>query len=400
MASAAAEAIAEIMKAYEKFGSEIKIYQDRVSGATVRQLTSYLGDSWHSYFTNNGFWDNNKRLLFSSERNNVRNLFSIELESGEISRLTDFKPGDSVAGFPNDCNPKLNEVYFVRDNVLYAHDLVTLETRPLYKCPDGFTLSAGMSGADGKYVYGYLNEDLSSRIYTNMNASYIGFQETFEAKPDSRIIRIDVENGRCDEIWQEYYWLDHVNPSPTMANMITFTHEGPWGLVDHRMWTLDVNTGKATMLRPRKMEGEAIGHEYWFADGIKVGYQAHTPEGNHYFGMINYDGTEEYEGLCVPVGVGLPDHIHSVDHKLIVSDAGKTIKLYRFNGVDYDEARVLCMHDGSFFMGHHHPHPKVLTNGKQVLYNSNCMGYCNMYLADIPEDVLSLPKVVDVEKFD
>ncbi|MBQ7916952.1 MAG: oligogalacturonide lyase [Firmicutes bacterium] len=386
------------MKAYEKFASEMKVFQDRVSGATVRQLTSYLGDSWHTYFTNNALWDNNKRLLFNSDRNNTHNLYSIELESGEISRLTDYKPGEgNDVYFVNDRNPKRDEIYFFKGTTLWAHNFVELESRPLYSCPQGFTISGGLCGADGKYVYCYINEDLSSRFYINMGASYVGFQETFDAKPDSRIVRVNVENGQAEEIWQEYYWLDHVNPSPVQANIMTFTHEGPWDQVDQRMWLMNMDTGKVEPLRPRKVEREMIGHEYWFENGVTVGYQVHTPDDKHYFGMINYDGTGEYEGQCIPIK-GPADHIHSLDSKLIVSDAGNTIKLYHFNGKEYDDARVLCMHDGNFFHQKHHPHPKLMPNGKQVLYNSNCMGYCNMYLADIPEDVPSLPKVIDIMK--
>ena len=386
------------MKAFETYASEMKVMQDRITGATVRQLTSYLGDSYHTYFTNNGFWDNDKRLLFSSDRNNAHNLFSIELESGEISRLTDYKPDEPRVQFINDRNPKLNEIYCIIENGLYAQDFVTLERRKLYQAPEGFNLHGALAGADGIYVYCSLIEDLSKRIYMNLGASYVGFEEYFKAKPDSLIILVNVHNGQMEELWQENCCIGHINPSPVLPNILTFCHEGPWTMVDNRMWTLYLDTGKVEMLRPRKVEKEGIGHEYWFEDGTTVGYQVHNPNGKSYFGMIQYDGTKEYEGLCTPITS--PDHIHSLDHKLIVSDAGKTIKLYRFNGKDYDDARVLCMHDGSFFHQNHHPHPKLLPNGKQVLYNSNCMGYCNIYLTDIPEDIPALPKVIDVEKFD
>ena len=380
------------MKAFETYPSEIRTYQDRISGVTVRQLTTYLGHSHHAYFTNNGWWDNTRRLLFCSDRANASNLFSIEIESGEISRLTDFKPGDRTpVHFTNDVNPKRPEIYYTRERKMYALDLLTLESRPLYTTPDGFNLHGGLVGADGKYTYAVLMEDLSGRVYANLSASYVGMRETFEAKPDCRILRIDTENGGAEELWQENCWIGHVNPSPTQANLLTFCHEGPWNLVDHRIWLLDTNTCKPVKLRPRKMDGEKVGHEYWYADGLRVGYQAHKPEMGSYFGVIRYDGTGEYEAPCVPFPS--PDHIHSNDFDLIVSDSGKSIKLYRYNGTDFDEARVLCMHDGSFFYGSHHPHPRFTADGKQVLFNSNVSGYCNLYLAEVPEDVSALPKV-------
>lgn len=380
------------MKAYETYPSEIRTYQDRVSGVTVRKLTDYFCDSYHTYFTNNGFWDGNRRLLFNSDRNNVSNLYSIELESGEISRLTDFQPGDrTLVKFTNDVNPKRPEIYYVRENCMYALDLVTLENRLLYKTIAGFDLKGGLVSADGKYCLGILTQDLSDTIYQNIDASYVGFKEYFQAKPECRIVRIDTENGGGEVLWQENCWIGHVNPSPTRPTLLTFCHEGPWDLVDHRMWIMDTENCHPQMLRPRRMEGEQIGHEYWYADGVRVGYQVHKPGQGSFFGVIDYDGKNEFEAHCVPFPS--PDHVHSNDFNLIVSDSGSTIKLYRYNGKDFDEARILCMHDGNFFHQNHHPHPKVMPDGKQVLYNSNESGYCNLYIADIPEDVTKLPKV-------
>ncbi len=386
------------MKTFESYPSEMKVFKDRVSGVTVRQLTSYYCDSHHAYFTNNGLWKNGTEYLFISDRGNARNLFTVNLESGVINRLTDYQPGDRTpVSFVNDFNPKRPEIYYLRENRIYAYDVEKLESRFLYEAPEGFKLGGGLAGADGRYVYCVLGEDLSSRIYTNMGASYIGFNETFEAHPDSRIIRIDVDNGHCDVLWQEKCWIGHVNPSPTQPTFLTFCHEGPWNLVDQRIWFLDTETCKPYMLRPRKVDQEMVGHEYWYADGLRVGYQVHRrAAGTSYFGVIDYDGKNEMEALCVPFPS--PDHIHSNDFNLIVSDAGSTIKLYRYNGTDYDDARILTMHDGGFFHQASHPHPRLMPGDRQVLYNSNSTGYIQLYLADVPEDVTALPKVKDVIK--
>lgn len=378
------------MNPYKVFPSEKTTFRDRVSGVEVTQLTSYLGHSHHAYFTNNGWYDNNRRLLFTSDRDNARNLFSIEIESGEISQLTNFTPGtDPMPAFKNDVNHVRGEVYYSIGKSFYGLDLNTLETRKLYEAPEGFNQSLGLVGADGKYVYGTLGEDLSDRIYANLSASYIGMRDIFYAKPDSRIIQLDVETGKAETIWQEKCWVGHVNPSPTQANLLTFCHEGPWNLVDHRIWCMDITEGKPYKLREREVAEEKIGHEYWHQDGLHVGYQVHRPEGGSRFGVVRYDGTGMEEADCVPFPS--PDHIYSNDFNLIVSDSGKAIKLYQRQGKEFDRARVLAMHDGSFFHGGHHPHPRMSEDGRSVLYNSNVSGYCQLYIAQIPEDVSSLP---------
>ena len=78
------------MKPYRVYEPEWTAYQDRVSGVTVRKLTSYLGHSVHPYFTNNAFYDGGRRFIFTSDRENVTNLFSFDRETGEITQLTDF----------------------------------------------------------------------------------------------------------------------------------------------------------------------------------------------------------------------------------------------------------------------------------------------------------------------
>ena len=51
--------------------------------------------------------------------------------------------------------------------------------------------------------------------------------------------------------------------------------------------------------------------------------------------MVNYDGTGMQEAKCVPLPS--PDHVHSNDFHLIVSDSGKSIKLYRYNGSSFED---------------------------------------------------------------
>lgn len=58
-------------------------FEDPLTGIQVRQLTNYKGHSHHLYFTNPGWYDNGEKLLFSSDRENRTNLFSIDLKSGD-----------------------------------------------------------------------------------------------------------------------------------------------------------------------------------------------------------------------------------------------------------------------------------------------------------------------------
>jgi len=385
------------VKPFETFVSETATHVDRASGVKVKRLTSWKGHSTHPYFTENGWYDNNTKMLFMSDRHNARNIHSLDIESGEIIRLTDIKAGEPDIASSLGINKQRNEVYYMQNGKLYILCLETLETRLLYTKPEGFNFGGAKPLACGKYMVGALGEDTSKRIYENTSAGYIGMREKYQAKPDCRILRINLETGETDEIWQEYCWVGHVNPSPTQPNLLTFCHEGPWNLVDHRIWLLDINTGKAHKLRERKVEGELVGHEYWFEDGLHVGYQCHSPEikpeqGTTWFGYVKHDGTGETEATNCAHPRSTPDHIHSLSDKIFCSDTGRSINIFKNDNGSFDGPRTLCMHDGAFFWGGHHPHPRITPNGKHVVYNSNSLGYCNIFMAEIPDDFDSLPK--------
>jgi len=381
------------MKSFEVFAPEGEVFLDRATGARVRRLTNWRGHSNHPYFTDNGWFAGDSRMLFISDRGNARNIFSIHIESGEIHRLTDFAAVESVPAERDDIycsmhiNQKRGEVYFKRGGGVFALDLESLETRQIFAIPEGFRFHGTRPLACGNYIVGVLSEDISRRVAQNLSAGYVGMRETFEARHEHKILRINVDSGQADAIWQENAWLGHINPSPTRPDLLTFCHEGPWDLVDNRIWLLDLTTGKAAKIRPRKEPGEQIGHEYWFADGEHIGYQCHDPKsednsGNSWFGYVKYDGSGEIEADC-KYPRNTPDHLHSNDDKIFVSDTGKSINIFRQENGKFIGPRPICMHDGSFFWGAHHPHPRLSPDGRHVIFNSTAAGYCNIYMVEI-----------------
>ncbi|NBO92895.1 MAG: oligogalacturonide lyase, partial [Planctomycetia bacterium] len=105
-------------------------------------------------------------------------------------------------------------------------------------------------GADGKHVYFGVWEDLSDRFPIDLMRGYVGFTETWEARPLSRIERVDVATKKHEILFEEKYWISHINLSPTDPNRMTYCHEGPWNRVDHRIWGLDISSGKTWKIRP------------------------------------------------------------------------------------------------------------------------------------------------------
>ncbi len=365
-----------------RWPSELGVSKDPVSGATVRQLTNYRAHSNHSYFTYPCWYDQGRKLVIASDRGNRINLYGVDLVSGEMTQLTDWDPAKVVNRHSLSKNPVREEIYFLYDNTITALDLATLKSRPLLKCPDGYTGNLADATADGKHVCTGFSEDLSSRFQVDLLNGYIGFNEIWAAKPHSTVWKIPVDGGESQLIHEERYWLGHFNASPRLPNIVTFCHEGPWHKVDNRIWGLDINTGKAWKIRP-KLPGEYVGHECWMPDGEHIGYHGGNAKGG-IFGMIRYDNTDHVEssfnGHCW--------HFHSHRLDLIIGDGNAQepyLLAWRMKDGVLQGPKVLAWHRGSFHTQTLHVHPCVHADGTKVLYAADAQGYGQVFIVDVPQ---------------
>ncbi len=357
-------------------------HRDPVSGARILQLTDYYCHSRAFYFTEPGWYAGGRKLAFLSQRENRTNLFGIDLASGEITQLTDLDPADGEMGNKHSMNPLKDELYFYQGDSLLALDLETLDLRTIHERPHGYVYGGTNVTADGKYVVTYHVQDLSDRFLVDLLHGYVGFREIWEARPHSMILRIATDGSGTEVIHEENYFLGHVNASPALADTITFCHEGPWNLVDHRIWGLNINSRKAWPIRPQQ-PGETVGHEYWMVDGEHVGYHGRTPGGPIY-GAIRYDNTDRVEA---PFTYG-STHFHSLSLDTIVGDGSKSdpyLLVWRFHEGQFEGPKVLAWHRGSFHHQDVHVHPRFSLDGRQVLYTADPQGYGQIFLAEVPE---------------
>jgi oligogalacturonide lyase len=362
------------------------------------QLTHYLGHSNHLYFTDPCWFNNDRSLVFTSDRENQSNLFRYDLDTGRIVQLTDLE-GD---GRPGGCySAAIERLYYWWQNVLYELDVETLNERAVwYAAPPMFPRGRANPTADGKYVCTIMMEE-QKQTEPKIAFSYSRFREFFLAKPFTQIVRVEVGTGKMEVVHEDYRYLGHCNTSATQPNLLTFCHEGPWREIEQRIWGLNIETGETWKIRPQEPDGFAIGHEYWFADGERIGYHGRprTGKGDHVFGHIKWDNTEHVE-------VRFPfhsTHFHSLDETIIVGDgtpamrdnAQPFIQLFKWDGQQYVGPRVLAFHRSTFNDQHAHCHPRFTPDGKSVLYSSDLTAYSNMYLVQVG-DFDELPNLADV----
>jgi oligogalacturonide lyase len=380
------------MNLTKSWPAETKEYSDHLSGVRVRQLTNGDGDSHHLYFTNPGWHDGGRRLVYASRRENAVNLWSLDLADATSERLTSFGPDEENAFLFTCLNPVREEAYFWRGKTLVALDLQSLEQREIYQTPDGFDVNMLNCSADGKHICTGIYEDLSSRFNVDLLHGYVGFEEYFRAHPLSQILKIATDGSGAEVVWEENNWIGHVNTSPRHAHLLSFCHEGPWNQVAQRMWGLDLTSGEVWKIRPQA-SGETIGHEYWLADGETIGYHGHL-EGKPVFGLVRYDNSQRREAV-------MPDdshHFHSNGPSPIIGDgmADRCILLWRWEGAELEPPRVLCHHGTSFKIQQVHAHPRFSPDGSYAIFTSDHGGVGNIYQVEIPE-MESLPLLGDLD---
>jgi oligogalacturonide lyase len=251
----------------------------------------------------------------------------------------------------------------------------------------GYLVTQLNVSSDGQQIYYSDNEDLSDQIETDLLRGYVGFEETWAARPHSRVVCAAVDGSGSRIVFEEDYWIGHVNTSPSNPDWLTFCHEGPWDKVDQRIWALDAANGRVWKLRPTEA-GDVVGHEYWLADGERVGYHGKLRDGRHVFGRVRFDGSDQLETAME----GATGHTFSLDEDLVVGDAGGVIRVWFRDGDRYVGPRVLCEHRSSSNIQQLHPHPRVDPTGSYVVFTSDVSGYGNVYTVPIPDDLDRLPE--------
>jgi oligogalacturonide lyase len=373
-------------------------YEDAYSGREVWRLTDYMGHSNHLYFTDPCWFNDNRSMIFTSDRENQSNLFRFDLDTATVTQLTDLKG----PGRPGGCFSQANQRhYFWWQREVHELNVETLETQVIYHAPEGMSPGNLSPTADGKYVCTRIMEEPAEQKAA-ISFSYSRFREFFHAKPYTQIVRVAVETGHVEAIHEEHFYIGHINTSPELPDILTFCHEGPWDLVDQRIWGLNIQTGEVWRIRSQEANDVSIGHEYWFADGLHMGYHGRPrgAGGHHVFGWVRWDGTGQHEEHF-PFS---STHFHSLDQNLIVGDgtpasvftgesaARPYIQLFKWDGERYVGPRILAYHRSTFNNQHAHPHPRFTPDGKAVLYSSDLTAYSNMYLVEIG-DFETLPEI-------
>jgi oligogalacturonide lyase len=271
------------------------------------------------------------------------------------------------------------EVYYRDGGAIKAVHLHTLVERVLTTIPNGFTASPLSVTSSGKNLAFTIQEEPQQPPLTDKPATRA---ERFQKRPWCAVISGRTDGTGWHEAFREERWLNPALVDPLNENLILYSHEGPWEMVRQRLWLVDTGGREKTALRREDTKAIAIGHEYWFRDGIHVGYQVKEPDGPKSLGVADViDGSfleypTPYDDAHVQV---------NLSGETFVGDgsAGEPyLNLYRLADGKLT-GRHLWKHDCSFADPALTPQPRFSPDDKFVLLTSTRDGNANLYLVQL-----------------
>ncbi len=379
----------------KEFGSEKYSYRDEKTGLKVTQLTKGDCNSFIFYFTDNSFTTDDRDIYFMSDRLSSRpeiyNIFKMELETGRIIQISD-EPGGINIEYQTK-TPDGETIIYVAENQLKKLNTQTGECEVLYREKEGILIGSPFISPNKRYVGVARNED----VHLLPGANYCGFKETMYAIKKGWITIFDLHTGQVTDVYEDTQWLGHFQFAPDDSGVAIFCHEGPWNLVQQRIWILDM---MQRTVKPcfRQGEDDCVGHEFWTRDGLiffdnrRRGHDGTITSSRTQATVVTAAGSQTpYIGLADRYGkivrkIDMPyycNHYHAnQDHSHLVGDEVDDLVLIDIRG-EQPELHPLCTHSTSWRSQQTHCHPTFNFAGDRVLFTSDRDGKCNVYLVDL-----------------
>ena len=384
-----------------KYPSEKRTYIDEKSGAIVTQLTNQ-GINYHFYFTENSFDLEGKTIYFLSNRGNeeteICNLFSMDLESGEMIQLTDDPEGVEVGRITK--TPDSEYIAYITGRQLRLYCTRTGENKLLREEPSMLMHNLSFS-CDKKWI-GFTRDEHVDAL-PDGGPNYAGFKEKMFATKDGRISMIDLNGEHFHDVFRDTHWLSHFQFSPNDPEIAMFCHEGPWNYVQQRIWIINMKSGEVWPCF-RQKEDDCVGHEFWTRNGDIIfdnrrgghdGTISNTKEQVYaskqvsketpYFGFAHKDGSV-YRKIEMPYYCN--HYFANSDLSLFVGDAVEDIVLIQPNTDGVAQVQVLAEHHTTWHYQRSHCHPTFSWDGKKLLYAADTDQWNdNLFLVDVPEKI-------------
>jgi oligogalacturonide lyase len=252
---------------------------DPDTGHRIVRLTNEPGSA-SLYFNQNGYSADGKKMVYTTPEG----ISVLDLETKAAKKVVTGRVRIIVTG------RKSQNVYYTRDNKVFATDVDSLVTREIAALPPRgsvATVNADETLLAGTYIEGNgqdYNQNRPAGAQTLDQPRNKGqmMEERLAAHLPMGLFTINTKTGEVKTIHRATDWLNHLEFSPTDPTLLMFCHEGPWHKVD-RIWTIRTDGSHITKVHTRTMVMEIAGHEFWSPDGKTIWYDLQTPRGEDFW---------------------------------------------------------------------------------------------------------------------
>lgn len=370
---------------------------DPYTGCPVTRLTPPDHTSHHMYFYNRMVTSDSSRLLYCAEINGRRNLYLMELATGDAVQLTE---GDALDDYGAMISADDKSVYYQQDRKVWKLDLATLQRTCLYAAPDGWDCGNwGMSDDNRYLVMTETRRDTLPDLTGKKGWEF--FPLTCAAKPLCHIVYLDTQTGEHHIVVEDRCWFGHAQLRPGDPDTILFCHEGPYDMIDARLWLIQSDGSRYRCARPQPKD-VIITHEFWMPTGDRLAYVYRKADdgSTETIRMMRPETLEEELFMpCLPYAHFICDR----QRRWFVGDCqGQETPIHLQTGegrgqevrndfiylVDIARKKEipLCYHGTSWTTIHGtpqdaHPHPCFTPDGSGVVFTSDREGKPCVYLA-------------------
>ncbi|MDA0711753.1 MAG: oligogalacturonate lyase family protein [bacterium] len=363
---------------------------DEKTGHRVVRLSRRQGDNLSWYFHNNPFCPDRgtgegDKMVFRGQTDRGWQLFTVNLKTLALQQLTDFQTDD--VKLSEVVAKRRREAFYRKGDVLHAVNIDDGTVRHVGDLPKAFPGNLATLNADESLIAGAYGE--GKEPFMEQPRS-VWFTAIFEAHLRHHLFTLDVETGAINDFYQENNWLNHLQFSPTEADLLMVCHEGPWHRL-HRMWQMRLSDKTPAKIHERTMDMEIAGHEFWSPDGKRLWFDLQMPKGKRFFlaGADIETGEEiRYE---LPAEQWSVHYTISPDGKRFAGDGGgpnsvarpnngQWIYLFHPDGDHLHAERMCCLADHDYKL---EPNVHFSPDMKWIIFRSNMHGASHVYAVEI-----------------
>jgi oligogalacturonide lyase len=377
------------------------------------RITPHGTDYGLVYFTSNSLLSDDRHLILIQKVEGSRNLYGMDMASGEIKKLTDCTGRDELTDrsqfYDNDYDNIIDgsvavhspsgRVYYVQGRKICRTDLEG-RVKVLAEIPPGKTSSVMHVSTDGKKLLLATGDARAFRDYDGTNSKVI--DATVQALGLSSQLRVyDTETGEervCEHVQRA--WITHVQFAPEDDNVILYNHEWPADCGIRRIWIW--NGDEHVLVRP---EGEGRSredwtcHEMWERSGSNLIYHGGYKNGLFYVGKATIPNLYNLRDISLSEIAFPPEYVKyghftvSNTHALVTdgyyqtpNEPGRS-RWVTILKPDWERKTIewipLCEHGSDWKGQESHPHPIFNHAGNAVYFNSNKEGFRAVYKVDV-----------------